>query len=230
MSLGQAFRLVMLANRIPPDAWPAVFAEASHFDRDRALAASFRALDLTAPPAVSDYAAPTSDSAAPEFKGSSSRVKMVAPPFLPTSSIVIERMLLLAEIQAQDLICDLGCGDGRIVIAAAKHHGARGVGIDHDPARIAEATACAVAAGVQDRVTFACGDLFAADLADATVVTCYLLPQLQPPLLAKLRREARPGTRIVSHEFTFPDWPPEKTAIVRTGPARVSQLYLWRLP
>lgn len=227
--LGRAMEIVSLARQIAPEAWPDVLAEAARFDRAERVAAGViachQALDIPAP-----HGLPRTDPSPRVAAPAPADLAAVAAPFLPTPPVVVRRMLELAETNPADLVCDLGCGDGRIAIRAARDFGARGFGIDRDPARIAEANAHAVAEGVQDRVTFACGDLFAADLADATVVTCYLLPQLQPPLLAKLRREARPGTRIVSHEFTFPDWPPEKTAIVRTGPARVSQLYLWRLP
>ncbi|MCL4800563.1 MAG: methyltransferase domain-containing protein [Burkholderiales bacterium] len=135
-------------------------------------------------------------------------------------------MLKLAGVTAKDVVYDLGCGDGRIVIAAARQHGARGVGIDIDPERISEAKYIANRVGVTDRVTFKVGDLFEADIGEATVVTLYLLPEVNRRLKPKLLRELAPGTRVVSHDFTMGrDWPPEKT--VRLGR---DTIYLWTVP
>ncbi|HUG76415.1 MAG TPA: class I SAM-dependent methyltransferase, partial [Burkholderiales bacterium] len=131
-------------------------------------------------------------------------------PFVPTDQKVVEKMLELARVGPRDIVYDLGSGDGRIVIAAAKK-GARGVGVDIDPQRIEEARENARAAGVEDRVRFVQGDLFKADIGDATVVTLYLLSTVNQRLRPKLLAELRPGTRIVSHAFDMGDWHPQAT-------------------
>lgn len=145
--------------------------------------------------------------------------------FVPTPDDVVAKMLELAEVGPDDQVYDLGCGDGRIVIAAAQHYGARAVGIDIDPRRIAEATANARKAGVAGRVRFIEGDLFEADLRDATVVTLYLLTRLNAKLKPKLLQELQPGTRVVSHAFDMGDWAPERKEFVGA-----SAVYLWRVP
>lgn len=129
-------------------------------------------------------------------------------PFVPTPEAVVETMLELAKVGPADVVYDLGSGDGRIVIAAAQKHGARGVGIDIDPQRIKEARDNAREAGVADRVEFRRGDLFKANLSEATVVTLYLLSSVNMQLRPKLLRELKPGTRIVSHAFDMGDWKP----------------------
>ena len=133
--------------------------------------------------------------------------------FVPTPQSVVDAMLKLARVTKDDVVYDLGCGDGRIVVTAAKQFGARGVGIDIDPKRIQESNANAVSAGVTDRVKFLNTDIFAdsTNLSEATVVTLYLLPSLNVKLLPKLRRELKPGTRIVSNSFGMGEWEPEKT-------------------
>ncbi len=134
--------------------------------------------------------------------------------FVPSSDAVVTAMLDMARVTSRDVVYDLGCGDGRIVIAAAQRYGARGVGIDIDPARIAEANASARAAGVTGRVRFIVGDIFSDDtkIGDATVVTLYLLPSLNERLRPKLWRELRPGTRVVSNSFGMGRaWPPRVT-------------------
>ena len=146
-------------------------------------------------------------------------------PYVPTPPDVVEKMLQMARVGKNDVVYDLGCGDGRIVIAAAKNRGARGVGIDLDPERIKEANENRRAAGVEDRVQFIEGDLFKADFSPATVVTLYLLPQVNAALRPQLWRQLRVGTRVVSHAFDMgPEWPPERTEIVdgRT-------VYYWRI-
>ncbi len=145
-------------------------------------------------------------------------------PYEPSAPAVVAAMLQLAGVEPGDVVYDLGCGDGRIVIAAAMR-GARGVGVDIDPARIREARANARAAGVADRVEFREGDLFEADVAPATVVMLYLWPEVNLRLRPKLRAELRPGTRIVSHAHDMGDWAPQRTAVV--GGARV---LLWIVP
>jgi ribosomal protein L11 methylase PrmA len=132
-------------------------------------------------------------------------------------------MLDLAGVGPGDVVYDLGCGDGRIVIAAARR-GARGVGIDLDPARIREATASAARAGVTERVEFRVGDLFQADVRPATAVMLFLWPEVNLRLRPKLRRELAPGTRVVSHWHDMGDWAPERTVKVGRVP-----VYLWTI-
>ena len=145
--------------------------------------------------------------------------------FVPTPSATIERMLAAAKVTKNDILYDLGCGDGRIVIEAAKRYGMKAVGIDIDPRRIAEANANAKAAGVSHLVQFRNADLFESDISEATVVTLYLLPSLNQKLRPKLTKELKKGTRIVSHDFDMGDWKPEATSTVdgRT-------VYLWLIP
>lgn len=150
-------------------------------------------------------------------------------PYVVTPREVVEEMLRLAKVGPADMVYDLGCGDGRIVIAAARRHGARGVGIDIDPLRIEEASAAARRAGVADRVRFTLQDLFHSDLSEATVVTLYLLPELNAKLRPKLLAELRPGTRVVSHEFGIPGWAPHDAAQVRVGDSP-HQVFLWVIP
>ena len=129
-------------------------------------------------------------------------------PYVPTPERVVKKMLDLAKVGPRDVVYDLGSGDGRIVITAAKEYGARGIGIDIDPERIKEANENAKAAGVTGRVEFRQGDLFEADLSDATVVTLYLLQRINEQLRPKLLRELKPGSRVVSHGFDMGDWKP----------------------
>lgn len=147
--------------------------------------------------------------------------------FVPTPQSVVDAMLRLAKVTKDDVVYDLGCGDGRIVITAARDFGARGVGIDIDPLRIKESNANAIAAGVTGRVKIMQADIFAdsTSLSEATVVTLYLLPSLNVKLLPKLRRELKPGTRIVSNSFDMGEWQPERTIEVdgRT-------IYYWTIP
>lgn len=133
-------------------------------------------------------------------------------PFVPTPEPVVDRMLSLANVKKNDLLYDLGSGDGRIVITAAKRYGARGIGIDLDPARIREARDNARKAGVDKQVQFVAGDLFKTDLSNATVVTLYLLDSINRDLRPQLWRQLKVGTRVVSHAFDMgKEWPPEKT-------------------
>jgi SAM-dependent methyltransferase len=145
--------------------------------------------------------------------------------YVPTPPQVVDAMLELAHVTADDVIYDLGSGDGRIVIAAAQRHGARGVGIEIDPALIKTATERARKAGVADKVRFLQADLFKTDLSEATVVTLYLSGSINFRLQPKLRRELKAGARIVSHRFDMGDWRPDET---RTVEGR--QLFLWRIP
>jgi len=144
--------------------------------------------------------------------------------FVPTPEPVVARMLDLARVRPGDVVYDLGCGDGRIVVEAAKRGAKKAIGVDIDPERVAEARANVRAAGVGDRVKIVEGDLFEQDLSDASVVTLYLLPELNLRLRPKLL-ELRPGTRIVSHAFDMGDWEPERQAEVDG-----KTVYLWTVP
>jgi len=147
-------------------------------------------------------------------------------PYFASTDAAVSAMLELARTGPKDVVYDLGCGDGRIVIAAAKDFGARGVGVEIDPAPLRMAVYRAQRAGVGDRVRFVRGDLFEADIGEATVVTLFLYETLNRRLLPKLLRELAPGTRIVAHRYGFGDaWPPERT--VQAG---ASTLYLWTVP
>jgi SAM-dependent methyltransferase len=145
--------------------------------------------------------------------------------YVPTPQNVVDAMLKLAGVRSGDVVYDLGCGDGRTVVTAAKQYGVRAVGIDINPERIAEAVENAKTNGVTSRVTFRNEDLFEADIKEASVVTLYLLTSLNIKLRPKLWRDLKPGTRIVSHAFDMGDWKPEKTEQIdgRT-------IYLWRVP
>jgi SAM-dependent methyltransferase len=146
-------------------------------------------------------------------------------PFVPTSEEVVNAMLKLAEVKRGDVVYDLGCGDGRIVITAAKRYGVRGVGIDIDPERIQTSRRNAATAGVGGRVEFRTQNLFDADIGDASVVTLYLLPDVNRKLMPKLLAELRPGTRVVSHAFDMGDWKPER--VVEVDGTRI---FLWTIP
>jgi len=136
-------------------------------------------------------------------------------PYVPTPQQVVDKMLDLARVGKNDTLFDLGCGDGRIVVTAAKARGARGTGIDIDPVRIAEATENAKKAGVSDRAKFRVGDLFKTDFSTATVVTLYLLPNINAKLRPQLWKQLKVGTRVVSHAFDMgSEWPAEKTVEV----------------
>jgi len=133
-------------------------------------------------------------------------------PYVPTTNEAVQAMLKLAGVKKTDVVYDLGCGDGRIVITAAKDFGARGVGIDINPQRIKEAKDNAKTAGVENLVRFEENDLFKADIHEATVVTLFLLPQVNLRLRPKLLSDLKPGTRVVSNTFDMGDWKPDKQA------------------
>ncbi len=145
--------------------------------------------------------------------------------YVPTPQPIVDAMLQLAQVNSNDLIYDLGSGDGRIPITAARRYGARGVGIDLNPERIQEANANLKRSGVGNNVEFRQQDLFETDLSKASVVTLYLLPEVMTKLRPKLLQELRPGTRIVSHAFDMGDWKPQQVQEVdgRT-------IYLWVVP
>jgi hypothetical protein len=145
-------------------------------------------------------------------------------PYVPTPHVVVEEMLRLANVKADDFVMDLGSGDGRILIAAVRKFGARGVGVDLDPDRIAESVYNAQLAGVSDRVAFHRQDLFKFEIGEASVVTMYLLPSVNIRLRPRLLRELKPGTRIVSHDFDMEDWQPDQKSTVRKN------VFLWIVP
>ena len=149
-------------------------------------------------------------------------------PYVPTPQDVVNQMLDLAGVTKDDVVYDLGSGDGRIVITAAQRFGARGVGIDFDPRRIAEANANARRAGVQDLVSFIEQDAMQVDVSDATVVTLYLLSSSNMKLRPILTRQLRPGSRIVSHAFRMGDWEPDETNRFEDERGNSRTIYLWR--
>ncbi|HZW13470.1 MAG TPA: class I SAM-dependent methyltransferase [Noviherbaspirillum sp.] len=152
-------------------------------------------------------------------------VRPIDVPYVPTPQNVVDKMLQMASVKKNDLLYDLGCGDGRLVVTAAQRYGARGVGIDLDPERVEEARQNARRAKVSDRTTFKVADLFETDFSDATVVTLYLLNSVNRKLRPQLWRQLKVGTRIVSHAFDMGDeWPPEKTEVVDG-----STIYFWTL-
>jgi SAM-dependent methyltransferase len=150
--------------------------------------------------------------------------------FVPTDTTKVREMLTAAQVGADDLVYDLGCGDGRIVITAVKQYGARGVCVDIDPVRIEESRNNADTAGVARRIEFIEGDLFQQDLSKATVVTLYLLPSLNERLRPKLFKELRPGTRIVSNAFDMGPWKADRTLNVKTASGMQSYAFLWIIP
>lgn len=145
-------------------------------------------------------------------------------PYVPTNQKVVQAMLELAQVNGDDILYDLGCGDGRIVVTAASRYGTKGTGVDIDPQRIKEANENAEKANVTDKVTFIQGNLFEQDISDATVVTLYLLPDVNLKLKPELLK-LKPGTRIVSHAFDMGDWKPEKTIRVEG-----STIHYWVVP
>ena len=148
-------------------------------------------------------------------------------PYVPTPQDVVERMLTLAHVGAKDVVIDLGSGDGRLVVTAAKKFGAHGIGIDIDPARIAEGNANAAKAGVTHLVEFRQQDALEADLSKATVVTLYLLSSSNVKLRPRLLSQLKPGARIVSHQFGMGDWQPDKVDTFTDANGTSRTLYLW---
>jgi SAM-dependent methyltransferase len=146
-------------------------------------------------------------------------------PYLGTPSPVVDAMLKLAGTKKGDVVYDLGCGDGRIVIAAAKRYRCRGIGIDINPERVREAQANAQREGVAELVSFRTDDVNSADFRDATVVMLYLLPDINLRLRPKLQCELKPGARIVSHSFNMGDWKPKQTQTIAQ-----EKIFLWTVP
>jgi SAM-dependent methyltransferase len=149
-------------------------------------------------------------------------------PYVPTHERIVAEMLKVANVKKNDVLYDLGSGDGRIVITAAKRFGTRGVGVDIDPVRVKEARENAVKAGVTDRVKFLQQDLFETDFREATVVTLYLLPEVNLRLRPKLLSDLKPGTRVVSHNYDMGDWTPLKTLQIRVPEEHT--IYYWVVP
>ena len=149
--------------------------------------------------------------------------------YVPTRQSVVDAMLTVAKVKAGDVVYDLGCGDGRIVVTAAKL-GARGIGIDIDPQRVAEANANVERAGVGDRVKILNQDLFTTDFSDANVVALYLLPSLNLKLRPTLWKTLKPGTRVVSHDFDMGDWKADKQIEVTDEDGVDHIIYLWIIP
>jgi SAM-dependent methyltransferase len=148
-------------------------------------------------------------------------------PYVPTPQEVVDRMLALAKVTKDDVLIDLGCGDGRIPITAAKVFGARGIGVDIDPQRIAEANANARREGVAHLVTFKLENALTTDVSSATVVTTYLLSASNLKLRPVLTRALKPGTRIVAHNYGFGDWAPEKTETFTDNAKSRRTIFLW---
>jgi ribosomal protein L11 methylase PrmA len=166
------------------------------------------------------------------FPGATSALAQTAAParrpdviFVPTPEAVVEAMLQVANVTKNDMVYDLGCGDGRIPVTAAKKYGARGVCFDIDPQRIKEANENVAKNNVGNLVKVVEGDLFEQDLSGASVITLYLLPSLNVKLMPKLMKELKPGTRIVSHAFDMGDWKPEKELDVDGR-----KVYFWTIP
>jgi len=150
-------------------------------------------------------------------------------PYVSTPYRVVEEMLSIAGVKGDDILYDLGCGDGRIVITAAKKYGCRGVGVDLDPQRIKESKENAVKESVENKVRFIQQDLFEADISEATVMTLYLLSSVNLKLRPRLLQELKPGTRIVSHDFSMGDWEADMEKDVFVGSDR-HHIYFWVVP
>jgi SAM-dependent methyltransferase len=148
-------------------------------------------------------------------------------PFVASPALVVDRMLEFAHVSSKDIVYDLGCGDGRIVVAAAKEYGATGVGIDIEPLRIKEANYNAEQAGVTDKVRFIVRDVFQSKFSDATVVYLYMLPTFNIKLRPRLLTELKPGTRIAAYTFGLGDWQPDFTESTGLGGYSI---YLWIVP
>lgn len=174
--------------------------------------------------ATTDTTADTASTELPEVEVSPAESESDVP-FVESPQPVVDSMLTLADVSEDDVVYDLGSGDGRFPITAARTYGARGVGIEIQSDLVEKARANAEDAGVADRVDFREGDLFDADISDATVVTLYLLPDVNLKLRSKLFRELEPGTRVVSHDFDMDEWSPD-TSIDVDG----NRLFLWTIP
>jgi ribosomal protein L11 methylase PrmA len=150
-------------------------------------------------------------------------------PYVPTPQDVVEKMLELAQVTKDDVVYDLGCGDGRIVVTAAKKYGAKGVGVDLDPERVKDSLANVKKAGVEKLVTIREGDVLKTDVSNATVVCLYLLPNVNLQLRPILQKQLKPGARIVCHDFDMGDWKPVKTVEVSDKDGSDHTLYLFKI-
>ena len=186
------------------------------------LASLFVGGACSAAAAPATPSAPASSSQAATQEAPARRPDVI---YVPTPPEVVEAMLQVAAVTKDDIVYDLGSGDGRIPVTAALKYGARGVGIDIDPQRIKEANENVAKNKVGDKVKIMNADLFATDISEATVVTLYLLPSLNVKLMPKLMKELKPGTRIVSHAFDMGDWKPEKELDVNGR-----KVYYWTIP
>ena len=167
--------------------------------------------------------------------GASSPARADEVPYVPTPANVVDAMLAIAEVGPQDYVVDLGSGDGRIVISAAKQYRARALGIDYDRTLIDKSRETAAQEGVSDRATFLFQDIFASDFRGATVVTMYLLPEVNLALRPRLLFDLKPGTRVVSHDWDMADWEPDGRLVIETPgktvwPMTASTVYLWIVP
>ncbi|HEY0174029.1 MAG TPA: class I SAM-dependent methyltransferase [Pyrinomonadaceae bacterium] len=167
--------------------------------------------------------------AAPQRRGRQRRLRRPDVIFVPTPPETVDEMLRQAHLKKGDVLYDLGSGDGRIPLAAARKYGVRAVGIDIDPKLVAEANEAARREGLESLVSFRHADMFAADVSEATVVTLYLSNTLNVMLRPKLLRELRPGARVVSHDFRMGDWTPEKTVRV-PWKNLYRTVYVWTVP
>jgi SAM-dependent methyltransferase len=165
----------------------------------------------------------------PAWAQSGSPLRAPDVPYEPSAPSVVKVMLDMAQVQARDIVFDLGCGDGRVVIAAVRERGARGVCVDIDPERIADARANAAKAGVAERIEFLNQDLFQADISRASVVMLFLWPEVNLRLRPKLQKELKAGTRVVSHYHDMGSWKPQRVERVRVE-ERTHPVYLWTMP
>jgi len=161
------------------------------------------------------------------FQPASAEQESLAP-YVPTPQDVVDRMLEIAAVTSKDILYDLGCGDGRIVVTAAKHYGARGVGFDIDPQRIKEAEENARREGVEKLARFVLQDAMTVDVSAASVVTLYLLPDSNRKLRPILTRQLRPGSRIVSHAFDMDEWEPAQVEHMTDSGGMSRTIYLWK--
>ena len=150
-------------------------------------------------------------------------------PYVPTPELIVDEMLKMAQVDGDDVLYDLGSGDGRIPITAAQRFGTKGVGIDLNPERINEAKENAREAKVADKVTFIEGNIFELDFSEATVVSLYLFPEVNMKLRPRILR-MKPGTRVISHNYDMGDWKPEQTKKVKAPNGTAHTIYLWRVP
>ncbi len=232
--LGEAWRIAACARSLSKEERAAWLAEAERLGIRSIvatrLASAHRSLKLPLPAPLNQCQDDEGSSQGVALgEKSRSQFESLAAPYLPTTQKVLERMIALAEITSTDQVMDLGCGDGRLVVQAALKTGASGFGIDLNPIRVQEALALAEREDVSARVHFVCGDIFDADISAASVLFLYLLPVFYPRIQEELLPKGRAGLRIVSHDYCFPDWKPERCEIVRWGPMRYSIVYLWRL-